>query len=472
MGVSIVEGAKMERIANAMEIMAIAQAGGIDNEIGFDGMVRLIGSGLGKRVAPVGTPFNINKETGVSVSFTGSSITNVTVNEEVFINAEHEAGVAAYEFVFDGNAWHKAEGEVVELALYGIVVTGTPAVDDTIVIHETASVIPSSTLDHDYDTPVDPTVKHTMTIGMNNCFEDRQFDAPEALIACPEGLTVGQQYYITCLNAAYNGSTTEDGDFGFVPGDYAANVRYIRHNAMGGYRSTYSKATVLAGKFIFYGADFAELGQVETIEVSGESRGTSLGTTTACDPTKIVGEHVNFTQRNAYGSNDYETSNIRQYLNSVGTGWWRQQTQFDFPPASVATLKGLLTGVDPKLRAHMKTVKKRYAKSISDGYGYADVEDKVFLLSQTEVNLGTNNNIYETSLGMNNTLKTVPYAFYTGAVNADRIKLKNGSPRYWWLRGTYPSYGYNVRYVNTSGALSDSNAHISIGLVAACVIGE
>ena len=467
MGVSILEGKKADRIANALEIIAIKEAGGIDSDLGHDGVSQLIKSGLGARALPVGSPYMYSKETSISATHSGTGITDITVNEETFINAEHESGTLAYEFTYDGAGWKDQNGNAIELSAYGIQITGTPEANDAIVIHETASVIANSVMDHDYDTPVDPAIKHTMTIAMDNCLENMQFDAPEALIACPEGLNA-ERYYVTSDHGAYDNSTTEDGVFGFTPSVTPSLIRYVRHSTMGAYRSSYAKSNVLNGKFITYDADFTKLEECATDE---GSEGTSFGTVTAETSSYNVGDDVNYTRRNAHGSNDWETSNIRQRLNASGTGWWEQKTKFDFPPDDVATLKGFLTGIDPALKAHMQTVKKRYARHANDGGGYRDVEDKVFLLSQTEVNLGQNNSQYETSFGMDNTLKTVPYAYYNGATNADRIKILSASPRIWWLRGAYPSHCSIVRYVSTGGSLSYYNAYLALGLVAACVIG-
>ncbi|MBR4703227.1 MAG: hypothetical protein IKO91_05225 [Oscillospiraceae bacterium] len=326
-------------------------------------------------------------------------------------------------------------------------------------------------LDIDYDTPVDPDVRHTMTFATINCLANVQFDAAEALIYCPEGLSAGTRYYITADHAAYNAGTTQDGDFGFTPTQAVPAGGYVRHSVLGVYRSdsTYTKAQVLDGKFVTYGIDFAQIEQLATDE---GSEGSYLGKTTANDPTYLDSNYpnVNYTQRNGQGSNDWETSNIRQYLNAVGTGWWVQKTKFDFPPANVDTFQGFLTGLNPSLRENIQTVKKRYATSATDRSGgtplYKDVEDKVFLLSQTEVNLGANNSQYETSFGLDDTLKTTPYAFYVGAVSADRIKLLNGSPRNWWLRGPYPTSASRVRCVGTDGSLSSGIVNGSLGLVA------
>ena len=120
----------------------------------------------------------------------------------------------------------------------------------------------------------------------------------------------------------------------------------------------------------------------------------------------------------------------------------------------------------------MMKVKIRVAIPTCDGGGYKDIETKVFPLSMTEVNLGANNSVYETSFGLDNTLKTTPLSFYTGATNADRIKTLNGSARTWWLRSPIPYFSSVVRYIYADGSLSSYYAYIAYGLSAAWVIGN
>ena len=101
-----------------------------------------------------------------------------------------------------------------------------------------------------------------------------------------------------------------------------------------------------------------------------------------------------------------------------------------------------------------------------------DIETYVFPLSMTEVGFGQNNSQYETSWGVDNTLKTTALSFFQGATNADRIKTLNGAARLWFLRGPSPSGAYYVRNVHTDGSLNHSGAYNAFGFVAAWVIGN
>ena len=128
-----------ERSADALETIAVALSGGEGKIKSFKMLLNLIRGGLISRWLHVGDQIPVNKESGLSVTVTGG-VTAATVDEEMFLAATGHAGTAAYEFVFDGAAWHLNDS-VVELASYGITVTGTPANGDSVVVHETASEI-------------------------------------------------------------------------------------------------------------------------------------------------------------------------------------------------------------------------------------------------------------------------------------------------------------------------------------------
>ena len=475
MGVSIWEGNKTDRVANALEAIAVAQSGAIGGGMDIAGASRLVAMGLGPKGLPVGTAIVTEKETGLSVTVgtSGSGtagVTGATVVEATFIEKIGHSDPGAYEFTYDGAAWH-LNGIAVELALYGITPTGTPAADDEIVVHVTADEIAMNVLDHDYHSPVNSAIKHTCTIGMRDCFENRQFDAPEALIKVVDGLAAGSHFYLTLDHGAYGGDTGADGVYGGTLGNDQAIPAggYLRHTAMGASGNT-TPEKITAGKWQAYGTDFVKIG-ADIATDSNDTTGTNFGTATA-STYQGNSAHVNFTERNAYGNNRIDQSAWLQYANAEGTGWWAQQNEWDFPPANVATIKGFLTGLDPAMKASMVKVKIRTALPNCDGGGYVDIETYVFPLSMTEVNLGQNNSQYETSWGVDNTLKTVPLAFYTGATNVDMIKTLNGTARHWFLRGAHPSIASLVRLVNAAGSLYNLNASGAYGLVAAWVIGN
>ena len=476
MGVSIWEGNKADRMANALEAIAVAQAGGAEN-LDIAGASRLISMGLGPKAVPVGTVIETEKETGISVTIGTSGegtpgVTGATVAESTFIAKIGHSDPGAYEFTYDGAAWH-LDGAVVELSQYGITPTGTAAAGDMIVVHVSASAIVMNVLDHDYHTPANSAILHTCTIGMRDCFENRQFDAPEALIKVVGGLAAGSHFCLTLDHGAYGGGTGQDGTYGGTLGAEQAIPAggYLRHTTIGKSQSGgYNASQITGGQWIAYDTSFNQIGEQIATD-SGDTTGTNFGTATA-STYQGNSEHVNFTERNAYGCNRIDQSAWLQYANAEGTGWWVQKNEWDFPIESVATIKGFLTGLDPMMKAAMVKTKIRVALPNCDGGGYSDIETYVFPLSMTEVGFGANNSQYETSWGINNTLKTTALAFYQGATNADRIKTLAGAARYWFLRGPYPSYAHYVRIVYADGSLSGYNAINALGFVAAWVIGN
>lgn len=467
------EVASLKSATAALEELAIINNSGI----GIAGASNLVYSGFGPRALPVGKALTTDKETSISASVgnvggISPGITAATVDEGIFVDKIGHSDAAAYSFVYEIDRWMFG-GASVTLTDYGITVAGTAINGDEIVVHVAADTIPMNVMDHDYHTPVNANIPHTCTIAMRDCYENRQFDAPEGLIHVVNGLAAGEHFYLTLYKGQYGGGTAQDGVYG---GTLAADQAipaggYLRHTTMGVYQSGgYTREQIANGKWIAYDANFVQIGAQIATDVDDTS-GTDFGTATA-STYQGNSEHVNFTERNAYGCNRVDQSAWLQYANADGVGWWQQKNEWDFPPANVATIKGLMTGLDPAMKAAMVPVRIRTALANCDGGGYVDIETKVFPLSMTEVGFGANNGQYETSWGLDNTLKTVPLAFWQGATNEDRIKTLNGAARTWFLRGAYPSYARGVRYVNTSGALNYYSASGANGLVAAWVIGN
>jgi hypothetical protein len=145
---------------------------------------------------------------------------------------------------------------------------------------------------------------------------------------------------------------------------------------------------------------------------------------------------------------------------------FRPGTVFSRP--SVASIEGFLHKLDADLKAVLGKVRKRYALSIADGYGYEDIEDTVTLCTMLDIFGSQNNSIYEGPVDDTNTVtrttaKSLWRIFLT--TNADRIKTLSGSAWYWLLSSSYPSYANFERYVAASGALGDYNAFSSYGVV-------
>ena len=449
-------------------------------------VAQIIKSGAASKIFEAGDQFVVNKATSVTAAVKGN-ITGATVNLPTFINQMNEAEAKSYTFSFINGQWIY-NGNTVILSDYGITVTGTPASLDTIVITETIEKITFDVLDFDYDTPVTEGINHTMSLIAHDIYSWNEipFDAREALFYVdpeiyPNGLPVGT-YNITLDHGAYAEDTTQDGTYQFTTTQTVPAGGLISHTTMGIYQSDgYTKTQITDGKFITYDTKYIQLESLNTTEGSS---GTSLGTTTARRQSYRTNELLNFTERNAYGSNNWLNSSSRQYLNSDAAGaasgaiasWWTSKNIWDMPVKSPKP--GFLYGLDPSFRAILQTVKKRNRLTLAD-YGsssvkYIDNDERVFFVSMTEVNFKPIDSVYENSFGTDKTfttIKTTPYALYASAGNADRIKYQGSTERYWWLRSPYPSYACTVHMIYTSGNLVSTHVKNFYGVVPALCIG-
>lgn len=463
--------------AGAEAIMKIGnKMGAYDLPRSWPELQMRIQSGTARQICPVGTKLLVDKESGVSVTVHGS-ITGATVNEDTFIEAIGHSGTAAYEFIYDGSAWHH-NGEDVELANYGIAVTGTPAADDTVVVHVQASKVEFDVVDIDYDVPVNDALEHTLALWTSDLllYGSIPFCSPQKLVSVREALPAGT-YNITLDHGCYDGTTVEDSTYQFTTTREIPAGGGIRHTTMGGWLSSgYGISHVTGGTFVTYDASGNVIEQ--GLACTEGTDGTSLGTATASNPTYRITDNVNFTQRQIYGSNRNIHSANRKWLNSDAPGaasgqiasWWTASDEFDMPVKS--TLPGFLHGLDPAFRAIMQKVRKRTAKGIADGYGYEDTEELVFEPSMTELGYGKNNNISETAAKADGTLKTeLAWDMFIGASNDDRIRYQGGVARYCWLRSPNPSNAGDGRRVSPSGALSSNSAYGAYGVSAGLCLG-
>lgn len=187
------------------------------------------------------------------------------------------------------------------------------------------------------------------------------------------------------------------------------------------------------------------------------------------DP-KSFTANTNCLYRIRYGANNWEESSIRQWLNADGEAntWWKPKTVFD-RPANVES-DGFLRGVDPAFLNVVGQVSKKTQLSAVDGYGQSITEERFFLLSRAEVYGGAERS--------SDGAESDAYEYYstysdldTAGIDSDegRIKYKNGSATYWWLRTPYYN-GATVRAVYPSGNINSHSATKPLGIAPACAI--
>ena len=177
--------------------------------------------------------------------------------------------------------------------------------------------------------------------------------------------------------------------------------------------------------------------------------------------------------RQSYGNNRYRDSNIRQWLNSNGlaNSWWSATHGDDEAPTDSGT-NNHGTGYEDKdgflnsftseeLSKILNTDIKAAVCDSPDGGGVDNLTDKIFLLSQVEVNGGTT----EISASDGSIL-----SLFESATDADRIaqvsqQVENYSNYdktgdwHWWTRSARASFSYYARHVTSSGSMSSYLAY-------------
>lgn len=102
-------------------------------------------------------------------------------------------------------------------------------------------------------------------------------------------------------------------------------------------------------------------------------------------------------RRSLYGNNDWETSNIRQWLNSDKVSWYSSTHQYSEPPTTsniddginpYNKEKGFLANFPVDFVRAIVPIETQYSKADLDGGGLGSTEDKVRLLSRAEVGYG------------------------------------------------------------------------------------
>lgn len=446
----------------AIYLAAIAKnTGGVEMN-GWKYVQSLVRTGLHKELIKVGDIFIVEKETAMTVRIGTTieegtpGITAASVVALTFIDKIGTVHGGDYEFEYDGAEWHY-NGVAVDITEYGISVTGTPIRGDVVIIHETTAQMPYVVLGIDQDAPADSQFTHSLTIGAVDVYAEMQFDAKEAIFAFPDGLSAGTYHFTISAQPWYASDVGKTVQFTLT--------NAIPENGVIVLNNTYN-ATMIGSTLSVYASCSATTAS-ETVSISEGDDGIDLGAVSSA-----ISGNTNSIQRAYLGNNNFNESAIRQYLNSdkaAGT-YWAPKNKWDRPPSWAASAAGLLYGMDPEFVSVIGKVKKRTAKNtVSDGGGYIDTEEKVFLLSRTEVYAGANNNVDEGG----------PYRYFsefsdlssagTGA-DSNRTKYRNNVAKYWWLRSPDTGGASHPLHVYPSGTVNYGGATYSYGVAPACCI--
>lgn len=175
--------------------------------------------------------------------------------------------------------------------------------------------------------------------------------------------------------------------------------------------------------------------------------------------------------RRSYGNNRWTLSNVRQWLNSQATAgkWYSAQHGADAPPTNANVWStyneydaeaGFLAGFSANFIAALLTTTHTVGKATVDGGGTESCADKIFLATCTEVGLSGDVTAGSKLALFSNDSSRLAYPTAEAVSKSEytNSSLNASSPWWWWLADAYASCSYRVRRVNSSGALSWSDA--------------
>ena len=474
--VDLVKDSTLKQTNAVLASMGMGQGASGLQPKSYDDVLSIVRLGLAPQIFSVGDVIEVGRETAVQASLgEHTGITAVSVNEDKFVAAMDEAGEKEYEIIFDGSAWKYGDTPII-LADYGLTVTGTAAVGDTIIVVETASTINMVVMDFIEGGQTskgniklhDKTKSNGMILQSEKLLYNLQFDEREAFYYAAEGLAAGT-YHFTL------------GAHSWVAGDVGKVFQFTLTKAVpaGGqlvFVQSYN-VTLTGGSVKVYASNSSTTVE-ESVVMSEGSGGTDLGT---LDNT--VHDNFNSCQRALLGSNRWSTSAMRQHLNSgkVAGSVWTPKTNYDRPPSWVSNTAGFMHGLDPEfikicadvdLLTALNTVCDTTSTEGSAGTGFETTVDKYFLPSRPEVFAGSDNASDKGDAWQYYSANSdVPGGASNSGNDSNRIKVNaSGSPTYWWLRSPSVGYGSYVRFIHPAGGVGYYSAGNSYGVAPACVV--
>lgn len=412
----------------------------------------------------IGDILTPSRETGVSVVASNNSL-SVSINENTFLTwlTDNVQGVALrdYELVYDGSEWKLHDEEIV-LSTMGITCTGTPAVDDKIVVHEAADVIYFRVVSKLSD-------NHAQLFSVFPVLTGAQFCAGQKLHIFSEGLAAGT-YKFTLSKGSYGASTGADGAYIFTITQPIPAGGSLRLDGWGYWKSAYSVAAFINDTNVkTYDASGTQIQSVKPVAFDGQAVDADLGkySSRTSEYTSAELEYKNSMEAQGGGSNEYIDSAVDQWLNSdKGANEWFEPRKFDLKP-NFANVAGFLHGLDEEfLECVRKADVVTKGETVYNNRASATIKRKFYLLSEKEIGFtiygdeGQKMIDYYTQFG----------SATNNAVSWRIIKTKAGSAQYVWTRSANRGSARYVYYVNPTGACYNYDADYSYAVVPACEI--
>jgi len=440
--------------------------GGVAKPTTWEEIHNLIVEGNGSLVYSAGDELDV-KFFNSFVATTDDTGITIDVDRDEFV-MKTDMATADYVFTYNGNrsTWQLNENDV-DIAEYGITITGTPTNGKKITIDIVVDTIPYIVMGNDQETSANNDFTHSLTLRRKYArTSGLVFDEKEAFF--------------------YNGTNAplQAGTYHFLLGNhswYSADVgKYFQFTLtqdlpVGGqlvWQQAYNATLENANIKVFTNA--LTTTETETCVMTEGQGGTYLGvinngkpdnTTTGYSAT--YNQYLNQCQRALLGNNDDEQSNNRQWLNSDKAKGTYAQGQNGWDRIASYVLSdnnGFLYDLDPHLRKYLGVCSKItesvvFTTTSATSGARKTTSEKVWKLSREEIQ----------SCSQSEAITYPPYTYYhnlLGSTYGDwrtdtRFILTNesGTAQYVFLRSPYTSGGNSVRGINTSGIVSYSYAN-------------
>ena len=187
--------------------------------------------------------------------------------------------------------------------------------------------------------------------------------------------------------------------------------------------------------------------------------------------------------RNIGGNNNWQYSNIKQFLNSDQAIWYSSQHQYDAPPNSTNvwnnynpydTHKGFLYYFSDEEKNLLKDMTLTLANPSVDGGGSYTWTGKVWLPTYTQMGYGNNNSIsegikFDKYSDDNSRIKSInKYCAENNKYCIDN-NYSEGTDWYYWMSSARPSYSSYVWRVGSGGVSHTGTAYRGGDGLAPCI---
>ena len=183
------------------------------------------------------------------------------------------------------------------------------------------------------------------------------------------------------------------------------------------------------------------------------------------------------------GNNNWQYSNIAQFLNSDQVSWYSAQHQYDAPPNkdncyhysngttynAYDTHKGFLYYWSADEKALLKDMTLTLANNtVTDGGGSYTWTGKVWLPTYTQMGGGQNKSISEGEAfsKFTDNSSRIKSLHPNCIANNEYCKVNNyvsGRNHWYWMSSANPSHSYRVRYVSNDGSIGNGDYIAYIG---------